>query len=271
MYWETPPGAHRPPYLDVCLETIRSHLDDEMFLHELDEETVFEWLPDCPRLTWQRLGTPVRRSDYARVRLIERYGGTWIDADSVLMMSLRTFVEPLAVHTVVSGERFTLGMFAAQANAPLIRAWRIAQDNVLASSDDWATLPWAALGADCLLSLIDHHEFYRFPQRRIVPVEWYEWRRFLSRLQPPATIMKSSPISVLLFNKAMGQILAHTSRAEILSDDILLSRLLRLALHISNLSEETKLSMRLSPLSGLRFTRVGRRMEEGLRSTLARR
>ena len=271
MYWETLPGAHRPPYLDVCLETIKSHLDDELFLHELDEETVFEWLPDCPRLTWQRLGTPVRRSDYARVRLIERYGGTWIDADSILMMSLRTFIEPLAIHSVVFGEGFTLNMFAAQANAPLIRALRIAQDKVLASSEDWATLPWAALGTSSLLGVLDQHDFYSFPQRRIVPVPWYEWRRFFSRLQSPAAIIESSPISVLLWNNAMGRILAHTTRAEILSDDILLSRLLRLALGISTLSEETKLSMRLSPLSDLRFTRAGRRMEEGLRSALSRR
>lgn len=276
MYWETAPGAQKPSYLEVCLETIKSHLDDEFLLHELDEETALGWLPDCSPVTWQRLGTPARRSDYARVRLVERYGGTWIDADSILMMPLREFTEPLAVHSVVSGAPFTTGLFAAQANAPLIREWRIAQDEVLASSGDWETLPWGALtagtalGADKLRGFVDHQEYYGFPQERIVPVPWYEWRRFLSRFQPPAAIMKSSPISICLFNNAMGDILANTSKAEILDGGMLLSRVLRLALGISTLSEETKLSMRLSPLSSLRFTRAGRRLEDGLRSALSR-
>lgn len=268
MYWETLPGERKPPYLDVCLETIKANLDDDMLLHELDQETVFSWLPDCSPIIWQRLGNPVRRSDYARVRLIERYGGTWIDADTVLMMPLRIFVEPLARDSVVSAERFSLGMFAARPNAPLIRTWRRTQDEVLASSGDWTTLPWAALGSDSLCEHLDHFDYYRFPRERMVPIEWYEWRRLLSRLEPPAAIMQSSPISVFLFNGTMSGPLANMTRADILSDNMLLSRLLRLALGISTLSDETKASMCLAPVSRLRVTKLGRHVEEGLRSIL---
>ena len=101
MYWEDLPGEHMAPYLELCLDTIKLHLDDGMRLHALNEQTVFQWLPDLAPEIWTKLGTPVRRADYARVRLVERYGGLWIDADCIAVTSLRSLVERLATHEVV--------------------------------------------------------------------------------------------------------------------------------------------------------------------------
>src|SRR2546428_6604083 len=88
MYWEDVEAGHkRPPYLDLCLETVRKNAGSPT-LHLLDQDSVPDWLPDLPDGVWRRLPTPVYRADYARTRLIHRYGGLWLDFDVIVMAPL---------------------------------------------------------------------------------------------------------------------------------------------------------------------------------------
>ena len=271
MYWEDVPGEHKAPYLELCLETIKLHLDEDMCLHALDEEGVFEWLPDLSPEVWEKLGTPVRRADYARVRLVERHGGLWLDADCIAMAPLRPLLEPLGPHEVVGwgsdlGGRFYNNLFAASPGAPLLRGWIEAQDAALAAQEDWRLLSWAALGQDLMRDLVTAHGCHALPSERIAPVLWYEWRRLLSPLQSPARVLASEPITVMLWNREMGRHLARRSADSLLAGRMLIGRLLRIALGISSLAEELDLVTRLSLLSDLRYTTSGRRIEHHVRA-----
>jgi hypothetical protein len=265
-YWEDAPGRHRAPYLDLCLMTIERQLDERMRLHVLDELAVFDWLPDLPRDVWKRLGSPVRRSDYARVRLVERYGGLWLDPDCIAMNSLRRLLNPLRDQEVVGwgadiGDRFYNGLFAARPGADLLRDWIDAQDKALDATEDWDTLPWAALGQDLMKDLLSAHSYENVPRKMIAPVLWYEWRRLFSPWQSPARVLRPRPVTVMLFNSVMGPRLSPLSTASLLSTKMLLGRLFRIALGVSNLAEEADMQTRLSPLSDLRYSRYGRAIE----------
>ncbi len=270
MYWENLPGKYRAPYLELCLDTIKLHLDDAMCLHALDEESVFEWLPDLSPEIWEKLGTPIRRADYARVRLVERHGGLWLDADCIAMKRLRPLVEPLASHDVVGwgsdvGGRFYNNLFAALPKAPLLRRWMDAQDAALAAQDDWLHLSWAALGQELMTDVLAGDNYHRVTSGRVAPVLWYEWRRFLSTMQSPARVQASEPITVMLWNREMGRHLGGRSADSLLSSKMLIGRLFRIALGISSVTYELDIATRLSFLSDLRFTTSGRRIETQLR------
>jgi Capsular polysaccharide synthesis protein len=272
MYWENAPGQRKPPYLELCLDTIKAHLDGEMRLHLLDAQSVSDWLPDLEHRLWNRLGTPVRRSDYARVRLVERYGGVWLDADCMAVASLRPLVDLLAVHDVVGwgadvGDRFYNNLFGARAGSPLLQSWIEAQDAVLAATVDWDLLPWAALGQDLMRGRLTGSGCYSIPSRRVAPVLWYEWRRLLSPVQSPARVLASAPMTVMLWNSAMQHRLAPLSAASLLGSKMLIGRLFRIALGTSRLADEMDLTTRLSSLSNVRFSATGRRVEGRIRAT----
>jgi hypothetical protein len=271
MYWESRPGQRRTPYLDLCFETIRLHLDPTMSVHLLDERSIFEWLPDLKDHVWRALATPVRRSDFARVRLVHRYGGLWLDADCIVLTPLSEIVDLLATEEVVGWGRdlegrFYNGLFAARPEASFLERWIEVQDQVLHTSDAWDRLSWAALGQDITRKLAATHQYHDIPSSRIAPVPWYEWRRLLSPLQSPARVLESDPLTVMLWNSAMGPYLAARSANQLLKSRVLLGRLFRIALGLSDVREELDIATWLSFCSDLRFGTNGRRVEGRLRS-----
>jgi hypothetical protein len=274
MYWENVPGRAKPPYLDLCLETIKRHIDPGMPLRVLDETTVFDWLQDLSPEDWKKLGSPVRRSDFARVRLLDRHGGLWLDADCIAMSSLGSLVEPLDRNELVGwggdvGEGwFYNGLFAARAGATFLQKWIAAQDALLAAHADWERLSWAALGQGLMRDLVGANEYYNIPRLQIAPVLFYEWRRFLSPMQSPARVLDSAPITVMLWNREMERDLGGLPAQSVLSSKMLIGRLFRISLGLSTVDEERDLATRISLLSDLRFSARGRSVEYRLRSLL---
>lgn len=265
MYWENLPNGARPPYLDLCLQTIRRHLGS-LELHLLDERSVLDWLPELQADVWHKLPTPVYRADYARTRLVHRYGGLWLDFDSIAIDSLDKLLKPLDRAELAGwgcelGGRFYNNLFAGRPGAEVLERWIIAQDDVLSASTNWRKLTWAALGQDIIGPISREHGYHCLPMHQIAPVPWYEWRRFLSRCQSPGRILVHSPITILLWNKQLGPILNHVSREAILKTRTLLARLLRIALGLSSVEQEIDHWSRLHLISDLRFTPPVRSLE----------
>lgn len=255
VYWEDVSGKSRPPYLDLCLETVKRQAGMAE-VHVLDERSVFEWLPGLSSEVWTRLGTPVRRSDYARLRLLDVHGGLWLDLDCIAARPL-THLLNLLRH----GDAFAWGdgkpfnnLLLARPGSDFLAHWIAAQDAVLSHTANWSALPWAALGRD--ISSSGAATVLRIPRSQVAPVMWYEWRRLLSRLQSPERVLASDPYVVMLWNSAMSQV-AQYSAEQLLAGDMLLSRLFRLALGQTTVADERP-PAGLSRLDDLRFSRPAR-------------
>jgi hypothetical protein len=82
-YWETPKGGSGPPaYIRLCLRTFENA--SELFdVRILNERTVLDFLPDL-RTDINSMILPLK-ADYIRVALLERHGGLWLDADTIVM------------------------------------------------------------------------------------------------------------------------------------------------------------------------------------------
>lgn len=95
MYWEDRiPSETRPEYLELCLESIKRHCGSDFEVTLLNETTVYEVLPDLRRDLHLRCSIP-QKADIIRLFLLQKYGGIWLDADSIVFRSLYPFYQML--------------------------------------------------------------------------------------------------------------------------------------------------------------------------------
>jgi hypothetical protein len=275
MYWEDVPGGRRAPYLDLCFETIQRHAGS-MEIVVVNRGTAFDWLADLDPGTWERLPTPVYRSDYVRTRLLHQYGGLWLDFDVIATAPLSELIQPVETGPAeVLGwggeiDRFYNNLFAARPRAPFLEQWIDLQDAVLDRTADWQQLSWAALGQDIVQPLARELDYHCVPIGKIAPVLWYEWRRFLSPFQSPAACLARDPHTVMLWNNVMGPVIGHLDRTTVLAGRCLLSRLLRIALGAATTRDERDARTSLHRASMLRYSRVGRSLAHRLGAARAR-
>ena len=268
-YWETKPGRVRPPYLDLCLDTIERHAAP-LELRCLDEETTLDVLPDIDVERWRALPAPNYRSDYARSRVLRRYGGIWIDIDTVALGPLHQLLDELDdTGTVSFGKehgRFFGGLCAARAGSPFVERWAEEQDKVLERTADWSSLPYAGLAQDVTWHLAREEPWKALPTEQVAPVPWFEWRRFFSRLESPRRVLAGQPVTVVLWNSVMAPRLRGRSHEEMLHSKMLVGRLLRIGLGTSGPRDEEDTWTAFRGLASLRFSRRGQRLETVLRA-----
>jgi hypothetical protein len=273
-YWEDGPRGSRPVYLDLCLETIERHAAP-LELRLLSRPDAVTWLPDLDVERWESLPAPNYRSDYVRSRVLQRYGGVWMDVDTVALSPLSQLVDELDdTGMVCFGKevgRFFGGLCAAAPGTAFVDAWVEGQDKALSRHKDWAELPYAALAQDVTWEIARRLPWKALPMERVAPVPWYEWRRFFSRVESPGRLLWASPITIVLWNAVMAPRLRPRDRQELLSDRTLLSRLLRIGLGRTTVGDEDDAWTRLHALSALRFSLPGQRVESGLRRSLGAR
>jgi hypothetical protein len=273
-YWEDGPRARRPVYLDLCLETIERHCAP-LELRLLSRHDAITWLPDLDVDRWESLPAPNYRSDYVRSRVLQRYGGVWMDVDTVALAPLSQLLDELdGTGMVCFGRehgRFFGGLCAAAPGSPFVDDWVAGQDRALSRYANWAELPYAALAQDVTWEIARRLPWKALPMERVAPVPWYQWRRFFSRVESPRRVLQGSPMTIVLWNAVMAPHLRARTRAELFASRTLLSRLLRIGLGRSTVSEEEDAWTRLHGLAALRFSLPGQRVESGVRRALGRR
>jgi Glycosyltransferase sugar-binding region containing DXD motif len=270
-YWEDVPGSSRAAYLDLCLETIRSHAHP-LELRLLGPDDASTWLPDLDVERWEHLPAPNYRSDYIRSRVLQRHGGIWIDVDTVALSSLSSLLSELDGSGIVCFGRelgrFFGGLCAAAPGSAFVDAWVEEQDRALSTHHDWSLLPYAALAQDVTWSLARRLPWKALPMERVAPIPWYQWRRFLSRVESPRRLLAPRPVTVVLWNAVMASALSRQTREELLTSRMLLSRLLRIGLGMSSVTGEEDGWTRLHSFSSARFSLPGQRVETTTRRVL---
>lgn len=99
MYWENRKGKRKPEYLNLCYKTILKH-NKKFNIHLLDEKSVFRFLPDLRKDLDKYMNIP-QKADYIRINLLHKYGGIWIDSDTIVIKDLSPFIEKLRKYEFV--------------------------------------------------------------------------------------------------------------------------------------------------------------------------
>jgi hypothetical protein len=85
-YWDKP---QIPEFVQICQKNWRKFAPNYK-IHILHKNNVEEWV-NMP-IRWQNL-PPYRQADILRLKLLEKYGGIWMDASILLMENPDKFVE----------------------------------------------------------------------------------------------------------------------------------------------------------------------------------
>jgi hypothetical protein len=100
MYWENKPGKTKPVYLKLCFDTIFKNCDKNFTIHLLDEKTIYNYLPNLRKDLDEKLNIP-QKADYYRLKLLEKYGGIWLDSDTIVLKDLTPIVDRLEKYDFV--------------------------------------------------------------------------------------------------------------------------------------------------------------------------
>ena len=92
-YWETKKGSKKPPYIDMCLELFHKKCKNVYDVIILDDKSVYKYLPNL-RKDLDKFPLSLK-SDYIRVALLYKYGGLWLDADTIVITDLHEIKEKL--------------------------------------------------------------------------------------------------------------------------------------------------------------------------------
>ena len=90
LYWENKPGKKKPVYIDLCYKTIDKNCKN-FRVHKLNEKNIYDYLPDL-RKDINKLKIP-QKADYIRYRLLNEYGGIWLDSDIIVINDLSPILD----------------------------------------------------------------------------------------------------------------------------------------------------------------------------------
>lgn len=232
LYWENAPGKKKYSYLDLCLDTIKKYKGQFNEIIILNEKSVKDYI-ELP-FYWDQVECIAHKTDYLRSRLILKYGGLWIDSDTIIVRNLSYILDELKRYDFVGwGDENGpyIGTFAAQKGSVILSEWANRQDKIFYKKK----FGWAVLGTNILWEVSKEYTYKHFPYEIIAPVGWKEWRRFLSKEERIEDVIKKDNRMVTLYNNFMKYtILGNMGKEEILESDMLLSKIFKLSLSGGN-------------------------------------
>lgn len=93
LYWENKPNTPKPEYITLCHLTIQYHCNNNFNIIQLNEKTIYKYLPNLRKDINKLL--IAQKTDYIRVALLHKYGGIWIDSDTIVMKNLMPIMDKL--------------------------------------------------------------------------------------------------------------------------------------------------------------------------------
>lgn len=102
-YWENKdPTKPIPTHIQLCFDTFHKHLTTHngYNLHILNNQTIHEYLPDLRKDLDKLL--LAQKVDYYRIALLYKYGGMWLDADTIVHKNFDDIFNKLKTYDFVS-------------------------------------------------------------------------------------------------------------------------------------------------------------------------
>ena len=95
-YWENLPGKKKPEYIDLCFESMKKHCSKSFNIVILNENSIKNYLPNInPNIKNIKKEEIFKLVDYYRLLLLYKYGGIWLDADTIVFKNLISLIHKL--------------------------------------------------------------------------------------------------------------------------------------------------------------------------------
>lgn len=227
LYWE----GECPAWIEACRRTITAHAPDVRLLSPAE----FDKLRDADRdIDLQRLQT-AHRADFIRAFLLARYGGLWIDADCIVMQSLKPVLAlldrfDLVAHRERSGYASN-GFLASRPGGAIASALYRRICEILRSH---RPIGWISLGGEPLTELLKAPgaAWHEMECERVQPICWSNPGAFFASADDAAHSAAFDPhaICYMLSNTEVQRFQAANPSADLLRQDTFFSYLVRKSL-----------------------------------------
>lgn len=153
-YWENPKGESTPPYIELCLESMKRWCPE---LTILTPENVDDYLVDSGlNNNWKSLERIAHKKDCICVAIINKYGGTWLDTDTVFIRPISLLADYINdekefAYLQWDDGRILNGYFHAKAHSCVTENWLTSINTALSSSGPYQ---WTTFGEVILTPLV---------------------------------------------------------------------------------------------------------------------
>jgi hypothetical protein len=159
------------------IKTSFSNKNTRFNLLSLNEENIDKYCDFRPKNF--DLLLPAHKADFYRVYLINKYGGIWLDADTLMMSDMKELFEQLEKHRgffITENNKYIMnGVFGSKKDTDLMNGWL---EHIVQTIEAGNSLQWTALGNAYLTSLFiksrTKFENYRIFNglKTMYPVNW---------------------------------------------------------------------------------------------------
>lgn len=225
LYWE----QTLPPYLELCLETVRRHHPDAVLLDRASFDALHHADRDLPI---DVLG-PHHRADFIRAYLLRHQGGLWLDVDFVCLRPLDELFDlpdPVGFcgYRVDQGGVSNAFIWARPGSTVAAEFY----DRVCSHLREGHRIDWLEIGSLALTPVVDEHpdEVHLLDPDLVSPIPWHQSARF-EQPGDAESLADSGRYGVMLSNNSMSADWRARPRDDVLTSDTLLGDLLRRALN----------------------------------------
>ena len=99
LYWENIKTKKTPTIIKLCIESIKNHCKKDFNIILLNEKTIYNYLPNLRKDLDNLL--IAQKVDYIRIALLYKYGGIYMDADTIVVRSLLPIIKKLKYYDFV--------------------------------------------------------------------------------------------------------------------------------------------------------------------------
>lgn len=170
-YWEGP----QPPYIQLCLSTIRSKLYRNCCYHHVNSYNIGQYIPEgVLHPNWHSIRELGVKSDCVRAAVLYLYGGLYIDADTIMLKDPTTVIDQSAEASFMvwrnPPDRVIAGYLYCKPGSSVAKRWL---DNINAklAEGKWA---WTELGEQCLTPVVRDTPagmLQELPLKTFLPIE----------------------------------------------------------------------------------------------------
>lgn len=217
-YWRNLDGStNLPPYIQLCFDTIQKHHPN---VELVTPENISVGVPD----EWYEL-IPAHQADYLRPRYIAKYGGLFVDIDTVFFEDFyeSEYYSPDAQMIGFSYRKDspTIGVLYGKQHCCYMEKWAEYQDKIIGRNNHWT-----ALGADSLWKVKFGSDYFEYSAKHIQPFAWQENKKFNLDLDI------GDQMCCALFNKNLPMAIKNMSREELLESDKMIGKMFRKGLDV---------------------------------------
>jgi glycosyl transferase-like sugar-binding protein len=247
-----------PEHISLCHKSLLLNRGSEIDVHILGPE-------DIPSLNldlhpaWNELQEPAHKADYLRVAILARYGGFWLDSDTIVLRPYTHIVELLSQADMVGWEyrsggpvdmttyRLPIGAFGVQPNLELMQLWKRKIDHFFETKKHLGRENWHAIGRQMMNPLLKEAAglgritYVAFnAEQTTIPFSTQRAWRYFERAPLSNVISESSTQThISYFNSWMSRVQV-LSRDDIMNGDEQICRIFQYALEPQKRSELIK-------------------------------